>query len=115
MEHRQLSEPAFYVLTALADQPRHGYAIMKLVAELSDGRVQPRVGTLYGILDRLVAEDSVRLDRDEVVDGRLRRYYRLTDRGRRALADDAARQAANAATATARLARLHPAALPEPT
>lgn len=111
MASRLVTEPAFYVLTALTGEPRHGYAIMKLVERLSDGRVRLRVGTLYGVLDRLVVEGAVGLDREELVDGRLRRYYRLTDRGRNLLAEDAARQAANAAIATARLARPRPAAL----
>ena len=61
----------------------HGYGVIQEVAALSDGRVTLRPGTLYGALDRLVEQGLVAADREEVVDGRLRRYYRLTDDGRR--------------------------------
>jgi len=44
---------AFFVLTALADAPRHGYGIAGEVAELSQGRVKLKIGSLYGVLDRL--------------------------------------------------------------
>src|SRR4051812_41696890 len=98
-----MTEPAFFVLTALTGGPRHGYGIVGEVAELSEGRVRLRVGTLYGVLDRLVGDGLVRLDREEVVQGRLRRYYLLTDEGRDALTDEATRQAANARAASERL------------
>ena len=98
-----MTEPAFFVLTALADGPRHGYGIVHDVAEASQGRVRLRVGTLYGVLDRLVAAGLVELDREEVHAGRLRRYYRLTEAGWRALIEDVARQEANVRLATGRL------------
>ena len=104
-----MTEPAFFVLAALVDMPRHGYGIMGEVAALSDGRVSLRIGTLYGVLDRLATEGLVVPDREEPHDGRLRRYYRLTDRGRDALAAEAARQAANAEAATRRLRAHRPA------
>ena len=44
---------AFFVLTALADEPRHGYGIVGEVAELSQGRVRLKIGSLYGVLHRL--------------------------------------------------------------
>jgi PadR family transcriptional regulator, regulatory protein PadR len=93
----------FLALTALVDEPRHGYGIVQEVDRLSEGRVQLKIGTLYGVLDRLTAEGLVALDREEVQQGRLRRYYRLTDEGAGALQEEAARMAANARTATARL------------
>jgi DNA-binding PadR family transcriptional regulator len=98
-----MTQPAFFVLTALAGGPRHGYGIVGEVAELSDDRVRLKIGSLYGVLDRLVAEGLVELDREEVRQGRLRRYYRLTERGGSALADEAERQAVDARTATDRL------------
>jgi DNA-binding PadR family transcriptional regulator len=104
-----LTEPAFFILTALVGAPRHGYGIVGEVAELSEGRVQLRIGTLYGVLDRLVGDGFVESDHDEVQQGRLRRYYRLTDEGGRALAAEAERQAANARVASERL-RTRPAA-----
>lgn len=99
-----MTEQAFFVLAALVGGSRHGYGILRAVTELSEGRLRPRVGTLYGVLDRLVADRSVELDREEIVQGRLRRYYRLTDAGRTVLVDEAARQAANARSVTQLLA-----------
>jgi DNA-binding PadR family transcriptional regulator len=76
-----MSEQTYLVLLALADEPRHGYAVVQAVAQLSDGRVKLGAGTLYGILDRLVAAGQAEVSGEEVVDGRLRRYYRLTATG----------------------------------
>lgn len=104
-----MSEQMFFVLTALVDAPRHGYGIVGEVANLSGGRVQLKVGTLYGVLDRLVSEGLVEPDREEVVQGRLRRYYRLTEQGRTALSVEAQRQAANARAAVERLRAWRPA------
>lgn len=104
-----MSEPAFFILTALADEPRHGYGIVGEVSTISGDRVRLKVGTLYGVLDRLVADGLVEPDRDEVHQGRLRHYYRLTDEGRRTLAMEAERQAANARAASERLRAWRPA------
>jgi DNA-binding PadR family transcriptional regulator len=94
---------AFFVLTALADSPRHGYGIVREVAELSQGRVRLKIGGLYGVLDRLAAERLIEQDREEAHDGRLRRYYRLTREGRRALAEEAELRAASARVVRMRL------------
>lgn len=104
-----VTEPAFFILTALVSGPRHGYGIVGEVAELSHGRVHLKIGTLYGVLDRLVGDGLVELDREEAERGRLRRYYRLTGPGRRELAAEAERQAANARLATDRLRAFQPA------
>jgi DNA-binding PadR family transcriptional regulator len=74
----------FQILLALVDEERHGYAIMKEVAERSEGTVRLGPGTLYGSLKRLleaglVAEGGERAD-PESGDER-RRYYRLTELG----------------------------------
>ena len=76
---------------------------MQEVARLSDGQMQLKVGTLYGALDRLTGEGLLVLDREETVNGRLRRYYRLTDAAAQVLAEDAERMAAQASVALARL------------
>jgi PadR family transcriptional regulator PadR len=94
---------AFFVLTALADGPRHGYGIVGEVAELSQGRVMLKIGSLYGVLDRLAAEGLIEPDREEARDGRLRRYYRLSRDGRAALAEEAELRAATARAVWARL------------
>jgi PadR family transcriptional regulator PadR len=103
-----MSEQAFFVLTALGGEPRHGYGIVREVAELSGGRVKLAVGTLYGVLDRLVVEGLAQRDREEVASGRLRRYYRITDAGRRQLASEVERQATNARVAGDRLRAWRP-------
>ncbi|MEV0382618.1 PadR family transcriptional regulator [Nonomuraea sp. NPDC050643] len=93
----------FLAMTALADEPRHGYGIVQEVDRLSEGHVQLKIGTLYGVLDRLSAAGLIELDREEAQQGRLRRYYRLTDDGAKTLREEAARMAATAKAATARL------------
>ncbi|HXQ60511.1 MAG TPA: PadR family transcriptional regulator [Acidimicrobiales bacterium] len=77
----ELREPTFLILTALADAPRHGYGVMQEVERLSAGRTRLRTGTLYAALDRLSDEGLIEVAREEVVEGRLRRYYRLTGAG----------------------------------
>jgi DNA-binding PadR family transcriptional regulator len=98
-----VQEPTFLILTALAAEPLHGYGLMQRVKALSDSRVQLRTGTLYGALDRLMVEGLIASDREEVVDGRLRRYYRLTDDGAGVLATEAERLARNVEAARAGL------------
>jgi Transcriptional regulator PadR-like family len=79
-----MTERAFFVLTVLANGPRHGYGLAGEVAEPSHGRVRLKIGSLCGVLDRRAAEGLIEPDREEARDGRLRRYYRLTENGRRA-------------------------------
>jgi len=100
-----IQEPTFLILTALAAGPQHGYGIMTDVASISGDRVRLRAGTLYAALDRLRADGVVDVDREEIVDGRLRRYYKLTPPGAQLLAAEAARLSANAKAATNRLRR----------
>ena len=83
-----MTEPTFLILTALAGEPRHGYAVMEDVRRISDGRVSLRAGTLYAALDRLRSDGLIAVDREEVVDSRLRRYYRLTATGAERLAEE---------------------------
>jgi DNA-binding PadR family transcriptional regulator len=108
MTRSPLQEPTFLILTALAAGPQHGYGIMTDVAQISGDRVKLRAGTLYAALDRLRAEGIVDVDREEIVDSRLRRYYKLTQTGAAVLAEEASRMTSNAKVATARL-RTNPA------
>jgi DNA-binding PadR family transcriptional regulator len=100
-----MQEPTFLILTALAAQPLHGYAIIRSVAEISEGTVKLRAGTLYGALDRLAEQGLIEVDREEAVDGRLRRYYRLSDSGAGALDAQVDRLRRNASAAAAGLRR----------
>lgn len=84
-----MREPTYFILAALQDEPRHGYAIIKQTEVLSNGRVKPATGTLYTALDRLTGEGFVQMVREEIVNGRARRYYALTPAGRAALEAEA--------------------------
>jgi DNA-binding PadR family transcriptional regulator len=91
-----LRPASYFVLASLLDGPLHGYAIAARARELSDGGVRLTAGTLYGALERMTAQGLVQLDREETVEGRLRRYYRLSDQGREAVVREADRLAAAA-------------------
>lgn len=101
----EMREPTYYVLAALLDGPLHGYAIIQRAAEMSDSRVRLATGTLYTALDRLTAEGFVRLVSEEIVNGRARRSYGLTDSGATALRAEAARMEQAAAVVTGLLRR----------
>jgi DNA-binding PadR family transcriptional regulator len=84
MEQLPLSEPVLMVLLSLAEQPRHGYSIIKDVEQMSEGRVMLSTGTLYGALLRLLDRGWIeRFEEEEA--SRDRRAYRLTALGRRNL------------------------------
>jgi DNA-binding PadR family transcriptional regulator len=110
MTDKALQEPAFLVLTSLAGGTQHGYGLVEDVLRVSDGQVRLHTGTLYAILDRLRAGGLIEVDREEVVESRLRRYYRLTDAGAGRLAAEASRMRRNARAATSRLRHLRPGA-----
>jgi DNA-binding PadR family transcriptional regulator len=103
MGKRSMQEATFLILTALAAGSQHGYGIVTDVHEISGGRVRLRPGTLYTALDRLRRDKLIEVDREEIVDSRLRRYYRLTPLGEEHLAIEAARVRANADIAMSRL------------
>ncbi|MGW3785990.1 PadR family transcriptional regulator [Micromonospora chokoriensis] len=105
MAKAPLQEATYLILTALVEAPRHGYAVLEEVRRISDGRVDLRAGTLYAALDRLRTEGLVDIEREEQVQSRLRRYYRLTASGAQRLAEEAARLQSNAEAASVRLRR----------
>jgi len=92
-----MTEPTYFTLAALLDGSLHGYGIVRRAGEISDGRVRLRVGTLYGALERLMEQGLIAADGEEIVDGRARRYYRLTDAGDAAVRTEAERMRAAAA------------------
>lgn len=81
MAETELRESAFWILATLAEQRRHGYAIMQEVQRTTDGRVALKVTTLYAALERLERAGWVVVDGEEVVGGRARRYYQITEAG----------------------------------
>jgi DNA-binding PadR family transcriptional regulator len=105
-----LTPSAFWILTVLASGRRHGYDILRETRTASDGRVSLKVATLYAALERLEAEGSIRADGDEIVSGRARRYYVLTEHGASRLEDEA-RAMAQAAKAAQRHLGTRPAFL----
>jgi DNA-binding PadR family transcriptional regulator len=107
MTDTPMREPTFLVLTALASGPQHGYAVIEDVARMTDGRVRLRAGTLYAALDRLRTDGLIEVDREEVVQSRLRRYYRLTGVGEKRLAAESSRLRQQATLAEGRLRARH--------
>jgi DNA-binding PadR family transcriptional regulator len=103
MTARAMQEATYLILTALAAGSQHGYGIIADVSEISGGRVLLRPGTLYTALDRLRGDGLIVVDHEEIVENRLRRYYRLTSDGETRLAEEAARLHANAMAALRRL------------
>ncbi|SNY52726.1 PadR family transcriptional regulator [Paractinoplanes atraurantiacus] len=97
-----MREPTYFILAALQEEPLHGYAIIKQTEALSRGRVKPATGTLYTALDRLTHEGLVQVVKEEVVNGRARRYYALTPDGLAALKAEAAHLAEAARIVTDR-------------
>ena len=83
-----LTPAVFSILLALATGEKHGYAIMKQVKQDANGKVKMGNGTMYGSLKRMLADDLIAEAGDRIdphMDDERRRYYRLTERGRRAL------------------------------
>jgi len=101
-KHDPLSEAVFLILTSLADEPRHGYALVKDIEMLSDGRVRLSTGTLYGALGRLLKAQWIeRFDTEDT--SRDKQTYRLTKLGRERLAADLERLKPLTRAAAARL------------
>jgi DNA-binding PadR family transcriptional regulator len=91
-----LPSVAFQILLALADQPLHGYAIMRLVADQTEGRMRLGPATLYGSIQTLLETEMIEEvdapERDASGDER-RRYYRISSAGRKTARDEAERLA----------------------
>ena len=84
----------FHILLALAGEERHGYAILQEVSALTDGEIELEPGTLYRALHRMLRDgwvvESARRPAADLDDER-RRYYRITQAGRRVAAAEASR------------------------
>ena len=104
-----MTEQTLFILASLLDGPKHGYAIAQDARELSGERVKLTAGTLYGALERLADAGLVEPDREEVVNGRRRRYFRLTGSGTAAIQAETERLRATADAVEARLGRLRTA------
>jgi DNA-binding PadR family transcriptional regulator len=97
-----------HILLALADQDRHGYAIMQEVERLTGGSVRMGPGTLYGTIKRMIASgllEEAEERPDPGMDDERRRYYRATPLGRDVLAAETARMSALVSAARAKRVR----------
>lgn len=93
-EHLPLTSAVFHILLSLPDQERHGYGIMQEVEAMTKGQIQMGPGTLYGSIKRMISADLIEESDerpDPEHDDERRRYYRLTDLGRRVLGAEAQR------------------------
>ena len=91
-----LPSAAFHILLSLADGDRHGYGIMRQVAEQTGGRLRLGPGTLYSSIQTLLEGnciEEVDLGEDAKPGGERRRYYRLTSSGRKLARSEAERLA----------------------
>ena len=89
-----LSRPAFHILLALADAPKHGYAIMQEVEERVGSQYRLWPATLYTAIKRMLADGTIeetRAPNEAAGEDPRRRFYRLTRRGRVELAREASR------------------------
>lgn len=101
-----LSPALWEVLVALADGDKHGYAIAKEIARRTSGEVTLRTTTLYSVLKRALEDGLIAETRerpDPALDDERRRYYRLTDRGRKVALAESERLAATLKIARVRL------------
>jgi PadR family transcriptional regulator PadR len=99
-----MSEAVLLILLSLADQPRHGYAILKDIQKLSDDRVRLSTGTLYGALRRLLEDGWIARFQDDDR-SRDKQAYRLTALGRRSLQEEVNRMKQLTRVASLRVAR----------
>jgi DNA-binding PadR family transcriptional regulator len=93
--HLPLSVPVHQILLSLADEDRHGYAIIQDIRARTGGEVELTASTLYGALSRMLTTGTI----EEVMDGLAadgdgrRRYYRMTAHGRAVAREEAERLA----------------------
>ena len=99
-----VTETEFWILTGLAGGRSHGWALLTDVGDLSEGSMRLKMATLYLALDKLRVRGLIEVEGEEMVEGRTRRYYRLTGPGAQALGLAAQQRAASARVASARLA-----------
>ncbi len=106
-KHLPLTEATYFILLSLAPEPKHGYAIMKDVQELSQGRINFSTGTLYGAIKRLLEQNWIQRMDETVSDnnGQLRKAYALTELGHRILRAEVERLTALVQVASLRIIR----------
>jgi DNA-binding PadR family transcriptional regulator len=108
--HLPLTETTYFILLSLSPKPKHGYAIMKDVQILSEGRVVLSTGTLYGALKRLLDQGWITRSDDPDPEDAIhdRKVYALSQHGRRVLKDEIARLNKLLIAANQRVVEEHP-------
>jgi DNA-binding PadR family transcriptional regulator len=88
-----LTPLVFQVMLTLADEPRHGYGIIREVEERTDGVIRLRTGTLYALLPRLLEQGLLAESAERAAEGddERRRYYEITTLGHAVLKAEARR------------------------
>jgi DNA-binding PadR family transcriptional regulator len=97
-----------HILLAVADDDRHGYAIMREVERITGGAASMGPGTLYGTIKRMIASgllEETDQRPDPELDDERRRYYRATPLGRAVIAAETERMAALVSAARAKRVR----------
>ena len=84
MKTDQLTDSMFYIMAALT-KPRHGYAIMSLIEESTNGAITIGPASMYTIIKKLLKQEWIYLH--DGTDSR-RKTYLLTDKGRAVLEED---------------------------
>jgi DNA-binding PadR family transcriptional regulator len=111
-----LRPAVLHILLALADRERHGYGIMREVEGRTGGETRLGPGTLYGSIKRMLADGLIEESDerpDTALDDQRRRYYRITDFGRRVAGAEAERLADLVSTAREKLLLRGPQPFPE--
>lgn len=83
---KSLTEPMYYILLSLLNE-NHGYGIMQMVDQLTEGRVAIGAGTLYSLLGRFEKEKII----TQVAEENRRKIYRITEKGGDILKEEYAR------------------------
>jgi DNA-binding PadR family transcriptional regulator len=101
-DNKPLTEPVFLILASLAEEPRHGYALLQDIQQMSKDRVSLSTGTLYGALRRLLEDGLIERFRQEDT-SRDKQAYQLTSAGRRVLQAEVNRMKQLTRLATSRM------------
>lgn len=80
---KTLTEPMYYVLLSLIKE-NHGYGIMQMISELTEGRVAVGAGTLYALLGRFEKEEII----EQIAEENRRKIYKLTEKGQDVLNEE---------------------------
>lgn len=81
MKIEPLTESYYYILLCLYKEPSHGYGIMQMTLNLSNGRVKIGSGTMYGAVSNMMKKAWIREAKIEILEGDRKRMYELTNLG----------------------------------